>query len=543
MDSWSLLGTFVVVLGSALLAGLLARRLGQNSIIGYLFAGILIGPSVLNAVRSSQHLRDLSELGVALLMFSVGLEFSLVRLRQTGPVAVLGGVAQILATAAVAGLLAAVATSPREAAVIGLAVAMSSTAVVIRVLAERTELDSAHGRNAVGILLLQDLAVVPVIVITEALGERSSIAATVAGLGVKALWGGALAAGLVALTRFLVPLLLRKAPAGGYRDMAIVLTVTCSLGATWGAHAAGLTPTLGAFLAGMLLAESPFATQVRADITPLSASFVTLFFASVGTLVEIPGLRALAMALAAALVVMTLKTAIVATIVWRFQRSLQSAVVSGLVLCQVGEFTFVVAGVGWRAGIISAENFQTLLASSVISLLLTPYLIAMAPGLAARLRRAIPAGLRRRVDKPSRPATENKVVVIGLGPAGIEVVERLRRSRIPFLVIDQNPERAASPRSGVPLLFGDATQWEILDHAGVADAKAVVCTIPDPKTAGLVVAQVRHAAGSVPVIARARYHLYAEEIRQAGAAVVVDEEQLVGQRLAGELMRLIEDGS
>jgi CPA2 family monovalent cation:H+ antiporter-2 len=524
MHSWDLIAAITLVLGMALVCGIAASRLKQNPIIGYLFAGVVLGPSGLNLLsKASPQLLELSELGVALLLFSVGLEFSFTRLRQIGSIAVFGGVAQVALTAAAAfPALRWIGLPAAEALLIGFAVSMSSTAVVIRVLAGRTELESQHGRNAVGILLLQDLAVVPLLILSQAMGAGE--AAALQRLGATIVSGAALAAVLYGVTRFVLPRMLEQAAASS-RDLPVVLAIASCLGAAWGAHAAGLSPAMGAFVAGILIAGSPFAEQVRADVTPLSSGFITIFFASIGALVDLRGWSDFGLIAAMTVGLMAAKAMVVFAVVWMFQRSASTAAATAMALCQVGEFTFVVADAGSKAGVISEASFRVMLGAAVMSLLITPYLIAAAPALAARLRGATgKASIQR----------EGAVIVVGYGPAGEAVVARLQEAGLPVTVLDQNPAHAP------PILFGDATQPENLLHAGLMRARALVCTVPDPQVARIITSQAKRLAPSVPVFARARYHLFAQGIAAAGARVVVDEEELVGGQLGSAVMEAIQ---
>ncbi len=529
----------IVLLAAALLSGSVAERLRQNAVVGYLLAGMLLGPAGLDWLRGLEGVHALAELGVALLLFTIGLEFSWRRLRQFGRVAVFGGCAQILGTAAAAMILAGKAGLDRgEALIVGAAVSMSSTAVILRVLTERAELDSVHGRAVVGITLFQDIAVIPIMLGLSVLAGRDQGWTAAEKLATNTAKGALLAGGLFALTRWGFPRLFRMASAYGNRDLPAVLAAVYCLGGVWASQALGLSPVLGAFLAGMLLAESPFAQQIRADIVPLRAAFVTLFFASVGTLVRSPEQAGLATVAGVAVAIIAGKALIASVSVAAFRVAMRPAVMAGVALAQIGEFSFVVAEFGRRAGLLQEGTFQLLLAASVVTLLLTPSVVTLAPRLAERV-----AGLagRREGDRPAAeraPAPPGKVIVVGYGPAGQETVAELEAAGIPFVVLELNPRTCEAHRTMIPIQFGDATRAEILGHAGVHDAAAVVVTVPDPQTAGLIISQVRRMAPGVPVVSRARYHIHAPSLRDLGADRLVDEERLVGRHLGAEVVSL-----
>ena len=544
MDSWSLLARVVALLLVAAAFGVLLRRFNQNAIVGYLLAGVLLGPTGIGLIGSGQQLREVSELGVALLLFSIGLEFSFTRLRQMGRVAILGGVLQIAFTLlAVAAIVRAAGMELNSALVVAAAIAMSSTAVVLRVLMDNAELDSRHGRIAVGMLLAQDVAVVPLLLATDALAENLAGSEALARFGMKAL---AIAAGsllLWLLMRYLAPALFARALLSRNRELPVIVAACASLGAAAGAHAIGLSPAIGAFAAGVILAESPFATQMRADLTPLSAVFVATFFASIGAIVNLPGGAQIGYVMLAAAGVLVLKTVIAAGVVWAFQRSIRVALPTGLALSQVGEFTFVLAQNGNRRGLISSADLEFLVAVSLVTLVATPYVIAAAPRLSALLMRRIPTARRRGLEAgKSVEHRWERVVVIGYGPAGQRVVNALQQAGIRFLIIEFNPNTVSACSPTLPIELGDATQPEILQHVGVGQSRAVVVTIPDPSASRAIIEQVRRLTRGVPVIVRARYHQYAEMLEHAGATSTVDEEQFVGAEMAAQVLRQLETG-
>ncbi|HBY59641.1 MAG TPA: hypothetical protein DEH78_07440, partial [Solibacterales bacterium] len=468
MEGWDLLPRVVGLLAAAVALGLLARRLRQNVIVGYLVAGLVLGPTGAGLVRPGADVAVLSELGVALLLFSIGLEFSFAHLRQLGRVAVAGGSIQLVATAAAVALAGLLLGVPAPAAVaLGLGFAMSSTAVVLRELTDRSQLDSAHGRNAIGILLVQDVAVIPILILTDALGHGATAGAMMGAVALRSAGVVAFIAAAWLLAKYVLPRLLQRAALSGSREIPVVVAACAAIGAAWGAHALGFSPSLGAFVAGIVLAASPFATQIRADVTPLGAVFVTLFFASAGTAVDLP-LRTqyLLAILALAAGVMLGKAAIASFAVWTVQRLPNVAVATGLAVSQVGEFTFVVSATAHRSGLLSAEWFQAAMATALATLMVTPALIGAAPAMATRI-------LRRPPLPAARAHQERRVLVVGFGPAGRAVVEALRAGGVPFAVLEMNPLTVAANRLEFSIELGDATQPEVLLHAGVPEEMAL----------------------------------------------------------------------
>lgn len=539
MNIWSALPDVLIILIVALLLGIIAERLKQNALLGYLLSGVLLGPSGLGLVRQVEGVRQLAEVGVALLLFTIGLEFSLRRLRELGAVASLGGSAQILATGTVFALLALAFGRPLpEAVIIGAALSVSSTAVVLRVLVDRSELDSLHGRNALGILLAQDLAIVPLVLVISAVAEGVDAATALQRLGMRVGFVFVLVIVIYIASERLVPPLLALASGRNNRELPVILAVAACLGATWAAHAMGLSPTLGAFMAGVLLAESPFAEQIRADVGPLRAVFVTMFFASAGMLADLPQGRGLLLVLAAAVVILLVKSLVVGAVIRAFRQPHQVAFATGLALAQIGEFSFVLLQVGFDAGAVATETFQILLSASVLTLLVTPYLMATSSQLCEVLAQRWDAGpyAPSPAGQPNPAGGHKRVVVVGYGPAGRSVVESLRAAEIPLLVIDLNPKTVSENRALIPIEIGDASRGDILQHHHLQWARAVVVTVPDPQAARLIIHQSKQAAPEVPVIARGRYHIHIGRLEEAGADSVVDEEYVTGERLGAELL-------
>lgn len=538
MGLWEFLiqSTALLALGAVL--GMLSERLGFTALIGYLVAGLILGPGGA-ALVDTAHVAPVAEIGVALLLFSIGLEFSFSRLRRLGRAALWGGLLQVVLTAALfAALALAFGLRMREAIAVGAVLSLSSTASVLRLLQERTELETVAGRSSLGILLLQDLAVVPLVLLITFLGETGTLPqiASEAGLAVGS--GLLLLIGLLAAGRLFLPRLLTHAALTRNRELSILSAVVICLAATWSAHALGMSPALGAFIAGMVLAESPFATQIRADIGSLRALFVALFFAAVGMLAD-PGsiVRHGALVPLVMVAILALKAALVAVILVGLRLPLRHAVASGMALSQVGEFGFVLLQAAGDVRLLPDEVTEILLLSIFGTLLLTPFLLPLGPRLGLWLetvwrrgRRPIPFA---EGDAPDRAG---HVLIVGYGPAGQGAAEGVRRSGAPLLVIDANPRVLDLAREhDLPAIVGDATYPELLQHARIGQARALVITVPDHGTALAVLQLARGLAPDLPIIVRARYHRFASSYEEAGATRVYDEEFSAGESLAGLL--------
>lgn len=549
-EVWDVLFQLAALLACALVIGMLFERFGHSAILGYLIAGMVLGPGVLGVIDEGSGVPVIAELGVSLLLFAIGLEFSARRLIRLGPAAIYGGTFQVSGTLAVGALVAlAFGLSLSSSLAVGCVVALSSTACVLRILIDRAELDSVHGKTALGILLLQDVAVVPLVLFVTMLGGSGSIAEIGIGLLKAAGLIIALLAAFLLLTRFVLPPIMRGLSLARDRELLVLLSIVLAIGSALAAHALELSPALGAFIAGMMLAESSFATQIRSDIGGLRIIFITLFFAAVGMLGDPVWIAGNWMPVLGVTALLMVGKAIVITVIGlAFRLPLRQSIASGIVLAQVGEFGVVIAGIANSTELIDETTFRLLVSATLASLFLTPALI----------RIALPFG--RRIEKILRPAKsrtpittdpeeeaideEDLIIVVGFGPSGQRVAEELaHHPEVSSLVIDMRQNNIDLARSlGLRAALGDASSLDFLIHHGVARARAIVITIPDQRTAIRIVESVRTLNEKVSIVVRARYHTFVDELELSGATIVVDEEYLTGSRLKEAIAALLIPG-
>ncbi|HUU84488.1 MAG TPA: cation:proton antiporter [Phycisphaerae bacterium] len=547
MDMWAALLDVLILLFAALLLGTLCERLKQSAILGYLLAGTLLGPNALDWMPSHRAVATIAELGATLLLFTIGLEFSWRRLRNIGPIALGGGTLQVVITGAVvAGACIALGVDTRASLVLGAMAALSSTACVVRLLVARAEIDSIHGRHALGILLLQDIAVVPLVLFITLLGDGGSGGAIGWEAGRAVAVAVAATGAMYLLLKYAMPRLITATELARNRELPILLAIATALGAAWIAHRVGVSPMLGSFIAGLLLAESPFAVQIRADVSSLRTLFVTLFFSSIGMVADpVWVFDHVSLVLAAVAAVVLCKAAVVFGVARLFRSRPGQAAATAVCLAQVGEFSFVLAEIARERGLIDGGLFKLGISATVATLFLTPYLVRWAPRIAVAVSRLSAPG-RRAPLASDRAATHPQadlighVVIVGFGPAARRVAEAmqpLHASRL--VVVELNSRTAATARDfGLRAYVGDATRTEILEHVSVQTAACVVVTIPDPTTARQVVERVRSLSPQTPIIARARYHVHRHDLIRSGAAVAVDEEDEVGLRLASVVLEM-----
>lgn len=539
MSGWDLLFDVAILVSGALVLGLLCEKLRINALLGFILSGAVLGPQALGVIRGPDVVETISEIGVSLLLYSIGLEFSRHRLKKLGKVALLGGTAQVLLTILVVALIAkAFGVAPGAAWALGAVVSLSSTAIVLRTLEARNEIDALHGRYSVGILLMQDIALVPLVALVTWLGPS-----TTSGGGAKAVqpvntmvWNTTiLMIGLVVVVGYLLPLILRSKTIGRNREFIILIAIITCLAATYAAHSAGLSPALGAFLAGVILAENQYADQMRVDIEPFKTLFVTLFFASVGMLFNTSYVLDNWLLVLSCLVgVFALKTTLTFASVKPFATSTVASFATGLALAQVGEFGFVITGIARASGLFSPALADLVMSVSVISLLLASFVVPMAAVWGRTLAiRLYSNRLLAKQERDSRPLISEHIIVIGFGDAGQACCGQLGARGYKVLVMEIHASLAKlAEERGYTGRLGDATQAHSLELAGIETAKGLVVAIPDAQVARLIVSLAKRIAPHVWVVARSRYHSAAKDIDVMGADIVVDEEALVGIQLA-----------
>jgi CPA2 family monovalent cation:H+ antiporter-2 len=540
MGGWELIYDLMLTLGAALVLGILFERLKQNAIIGYLVAGTLLGPSVTGFVTGSESIMLIAELGVVLLLFTLGLEFSFQRLKGLGKVAFIGGTFSILLIMLVISAIGLMANLPWQSAVtIGAIASLSSTALIMRILKDRNDLDSNHGKAAIGVVLLQDLAVVPLVILVTFLGAPTGKQISLGGV----LLGSVALVGVIWLvTRFALKHLLSANVVAKNREIPVLLGVSFCIAASWGAHHVGLSPALGAFIAGMLLAETTYADQMRVDIYPLRTLFLTIFFASIGMLLDVkfvvanPGL-----VLGSVVLVIFVKVLFTFAACKLFVPSTVSTLTASIILAQVGEFSFVLARIGATNGALTPALLQLIVSVSAISLFLTPYMIPLAPKLSRRL--AISLFPTKKLAEEERQSVQDltgHIILVGYGTAGQRAGRVLQDQGETVLVMELDPLVAEfASRQGLICKIGDATQTANLTRSKIQDAKALIVALPDVRLARLVLSNSKLVAPHVPVVCRARYHHLAAELDMVGADVVVDEEFSMGEQLGQAVLKLL----
>jgi len=542
MHLWTLLGDIIVLLAACLLLGGLFSRFGQSPLIGYLLAGMALGgPGSLHVVGSEHEIEAIAELGVALLLFSLGLEFSTDRLKKLGARPLVGGVAQVVLTLAIgAGAAFVVGLKSTESIAFGAMISLSSTAVVLRMLVERAELEMPHGRNSLAVLLTQDMAVVPLALLMTLLAGGGSASAVAWDIGRLLAMAGAFVVGLLILNRLAVPML-GMLPLHRNRELTVIFAVVTGLGAAWAARAAGLSPALGAFVAGMLLGSSVFATQVRADVSSLRVVLLTLFFGAAGMVADPLWILENWYLVAAVAVLLTIgKLAVTWAIFQALGHTARVAAATGLCLAQIGEFAFVLGSIGVASGVVTTETYALVVSVTIVSFVVSAALVPAAPRFGDRIATLLGAHTALAgTNIPSEVAPD--VVIIGFGPAGQIAARPFIDRDCRVSVIDLNRDGVRRARQlGFHGTIGDATQDEVLEHAQVVQSKVVVITVPHHHSAMTILEQVRQQSPQTHVVVRSRYQIHTNDFVVAGAHAVVGDEEQVGESLADHLRQWLD---
>jgi len=547
VNSIPILDELAIIAAISVLVTVILARLQLPTVAGLLLAGALIGPYGLKWISSTHAIELLAEVGVVLLLFTIGLEFSLKRLRHIFRQVAVGGLTQVaLTTAVAAGIAVALGQSLSRGVLYGFIFALSSTAIVLRALSERRELDAPHGRFIVGTLIFQDLCVVPMVLIVPLLGKTGGASSVLGEVGLALAKAGVVVVTTVLVSRLVVPRVLHWVAASRSREVFLLAVLGLCIGTAWLTSHVGLSLALGAFLGGMVVADTEYGHRAMGDMLPLRDAFVSVFFISLGMLFDVRIVRAHPVAVLLLLLGFLFGKGVLATLsalAMRFPARV--AWLAGVGLAQFGEFGFVLARLGESSGVIEHEVATAILAAGILSMFLTPVLVRVAPHVSAGermlgpLARLLGANGIDQADLEEQGHSDH-VVIVGFGVAGRIVARALLSSSIPFVVLEINAETVRTGRKAdIPIYYADATSAEALGHAHLARARALILLMNDPRAAQRVVDTARRLAPEVPIIMRARYLAEREDLFRIGASEVIAEEVEGGIEMLARVLRLL----
>ena len=527
MPEVGLLRDLLLLVGLAIPIVALAHRLSAPPLVGFLIAGVVVGPHGFGFIDSPEEIETLSELGVALLLFAVGLELSLSHVRQWARSVFVGGSLQVGGTLGVVVVLALALGVPFPNAVFyGALVAMSSTAIVTKTYGDRGELDTPQGRSVISILLFQDLCILPLMLLLPLLADLGE--SQLASAGLQLARGLGIMAALVIGGVFVVKRTLDRVVVFRDRELFTLCIGFFGLGAALVTAAAGFSIAIGAFIAGLIISESEYGLQALSDVLPFRALFSGIFFTSIGMLLDIPSVFEQALVLLAlAGVLFVVKVAFVAGSVLALGGMFTTALISGLSLAQIGEFSFLLAAVGLPLGLFRDGDYQLFLSAAVLSMMATPFLIHLARPFAERvatlLGRADPVD--RRLDAGKRETFNDHTIIVGYGLAGRYLARVLKAAGISCLVVEQNAELVTQARDdGIAVVFGDGTRPAMLDHVRLRHARVIVFALSSPTEERRGVVLAREINPSIRIVVRTRYIRAIDQLMTLGATDVVVEE-------------------
>ncbi len=543
MEKALFLEDLVIVYGLGALVVYLFRKLRQSDIVGFLVTGMIAGPFGLSLVGDAESVHVLAEIGVMLLLFSLGLEFSLKKLLKMRWVVFGTGSVQVgLTILATVGIGTLAGMDVRTALFLGFLVALSSTAIVLKMLLDRGEIDSIHGRVSLGILIFQDLCVVPMIVLVPILADKGSILIPLSvALGRAVL----VIIAVILLARYVFPTFLARVAGTRSRELFVITSLWILLGTAWALSQFGFSLALGAFLAGLTVSESEYSHQIVADIRPFRDGFNGLFFISMGMLVDhsfIWNNMGLVSALIAAIAAGKALLMILSIALTRLP--LQVAVLVGIPMAQVGEFSFVLLEAGRRSGIVAETSYQHIIASAVATMLLTPLFFNVSRLLLAQSR---VASLMQRFGKAANireleraeHIMHDHVLLCGFGVTGQNIISVLKENRIPYIILELNSDIIRKARSkGEPIFFGDCTDPEILYGAGIMEARVMVLAVSDPLATRMGVKTAREMNSELVILARNKYLAEIDELLNMGATEVISDEFESSIELLARILRV-----
>jgi CPA2 family monovalent cation:H+ antiporter-2 len=538
MHFWQLLTDIGILLGSSLLLGAIAIRLKLSPIIGYLIAGMVLGgPDSLQLIKSPLEIEAIAELGVSLLLFSLGLEFSWDKIKSLPLKIIRGGALQILLTPLFFLTVSSLCGLDIKIAILaGLIFTLSSTATVLRTFNDLAEIDSQHGRNSTAVLLLQDIAVIPFTMIVSFISVHNAVANEFQNNFLFTIGAAVvLVLGLYIFLNKIAGPALSLFSLNNNREMAILLAIIISIGSAWTAYQIGISPSIGAFIAGMLLGSSSFATQITADIAPLRILFLTLFFGSAGMLADpVWVFNNFALVILLSVAVILSKTLISSVIFSLSGHSIAISVASAVSIAQIGEFAFVLSNIAKDSSLLSNDWSQLVVSVTIVSLFFTPFMIKFAPRIGLKVQQFLNNKKSGEVfDAEVLSSNPARIYVIGYGPAGREVTRQLKDlylDEIAIMDLTKDSLDSAEPE-GFKTYMGDVRQLEVLQHSGLELANLVIITIPSYDAVLTTIDNIKRLAPTAHIIVRSRYQIYEQSFHEAGAHEIVNEEFTVGEKL------------
>jgi CPA2 family monovalent cation:H+ antiporter-2 len=520
----TILRELIIILAASLPITYLFHRAKLPALVGFLITGVLIGPYGTAIITETLVIERLAEVGVVLLLFTVGMEFSIADIARSGRQLLIGGGSQVALTIIVImGIALALGYPLPQAVFFGFLASLSSTAIVLKVYSDRAELDTTHGRLSTGILLFQDIAVVPMMLLLPVLGEAGT-AGSVSLFSIAVSLGKAVIGliGVFIAARQVVPFLLHQVIRLKNREIFFLLIVLLCLGTAWVTYSLGLSLALGAFLAGLIISESEYSHHIVSEIMPFRDYFASIFFISIGMLLHTDHFLAhWPIIIMLTVLLMLVKSGLVAATARALRYPIRSALLAGLGLAQIGEFSFLLAQQGLDRNLMGQDVFQMFISTSILSMLAAPFLMQAGPWFTSRLPELAPA----QGSKNDVCTLKGHTVIAGYGLNGMNLAKTLKATHIPYVVLEVNADTIRRARDeGEPIIYGDITRRDVLVRAGAECAKVMVFAVSDFNATRIAVRTVRQLNPSIFILIRTRYAADVDELYKLGADQVIPEE-------------------
>lgn len=522
MNEFKIVQDIVIILLISIPIIYLFNKIHIPSIIGFLIAGMIIGPYGFKFITDTSEIKVMAEIGIMLLLFTIGLEVSFTRLMQLKKYLLFAGGLQLIGTIIVATLVTILfGFTPKEAFFLGMVISLSSTAVVLKILSDKGELQTPQGKIAVGILIFQDLSIVPLSLLILLLGSTGGV--TIADITFELLITFGLTAVIIVISKYLMPYIVHQIARIRLREVFTTGIILLLLGMSFLTHKLGLSFALGAFIVGLILAESDYSHQIVAEIQPFKSIFNSILFVSIGLLVNLQFITQNYLTIGGAgLGVLFLKALIIIGIVLLMKYPLRIAIIIGFGLAQVGEFSFILAEAGFGFNLIDDYYFNVFLAVIILTMILTPFIFKFLPMIAEKSN-MIPSISG---DKGKRKAElSDHVIIVGFGLNGRNLARVLRETGIKYTVVEMNPDTVKKEKSGGEnIIFGDVAKEEILHNAGIEKARMIVFAISDPASTKLALRACKDMNPEVYTLVRTRYVNEIDELKRLGADIIIPEE-------------------
>lgn len=526
---FNLLKDIIIIFALSIGVVFIFQKINVPSIIGFLLTGVFAGPYGFELISSHNEVELLAEIGVILLLFVIGIEFSFKNLLKIRKSIIIGGFIQVAGTILVVSFIVNQSGLPPSKSIfIGFLIALSSTAIVLKLLQERSELVSPHGRIALAVLIFQDLVIVLMILTVPLLADSSDSSLKSIIFIVGKIIGIALV--LVICAKWLIPKTLYYITRTRNRELFIISIAMICLSIAWITHAAGMSLALGAFLAGLIISESEYSHQVIGDVLPFRDLFTSFFFVSIGMLLNFNYTLSNILVISLIFVaVILIKSTIVLIAGLSLGAPLRTSIIASLALLQVGEFSFILSKIGIDNGLLSDSNYQIFLSVAVLTMSITPFSIMASPWIADFIMKIpLPEKLKSGLYPRKKISIEGKkdhLIVVGYGVNGRNVVKVAKMAGIPNVVIEMNPETVRQEqKKGESIIYGDASYRAVLEHAGIQDAKVIVVAVHDASYTGRIVELTKKLNTDVHLIVRTRFIQEVESLYRLGADEVIPEE-------------------